>query len=197
MLTATQTGGFPGAGLAGAAACLPQVSNLVRARCPADISWLAFEARLLASLLTTARASAIHDGFVIMLGAIQIVAAALIMLYATRYPDTPCQSICLANPRPRQPTIASRLDEQAEWLHRRLSFAPHGRASRFVACKRNAPMTARVTAAPSASLAIWGGRLGDPTRSLTASGSLLARRICQHCMRAILSLGPILWTFPK
>ena len=82
-------------------------------------------------------------------------------------------------------------------LHRRLSFAPHGRASRFVACKRNAPMTARVTAAPSASLAIWGGRLRDPTRSLTANGSLLARRICQHCMRAILSLGPILWTFPK
>jgi hypothetical protein len=119
MLTATQTGGFPGAGLAGAAACLPQVSNLVRARCPADISWLAFEARLLASLLTTARASAIHDGFVIMLGAIQIVAVALIMLYATRYPDTPCQSICLANPRPRQPTIASRLDEQAECPDRR------------------------------------------------------------------------------
>jgi hypothetical protein len=57
-------------------------------------------------------------------------------------------------------------------LHRRLSFAPHGRASRFVACKRNAPMTARVTAAPSASLAIWGGRLRDPTRSLTANGSL-------------------------
>ena len=82
-------------------------------------------------------------------------------------------------------------------LHRRLSFAPHGRASRFVACKRNAPMTARVTAAPSASLAIWGGRVRDPTRSLTANGSLLARRICQHCMRAILSLGPMLWTFPK
>lgn len=82
-------------------------------------------------------------------------------------------------------------------LHRRLSFAPHGRASRFVACKRNAPMTARVTTAPSASLVIWGGRLRDPTRSLTANGSLLAWRICQHRMRAILLLGPILWKFPK
>ncbi len=50
-------------------------------------------------------------------------------------------------------------------------------------------MTERVTAAPSTSLAIWGGRLGDPTRSLTANGSLLAWRICQHRLRAILSLG--------
>jgi hypothetical protein len=37
---------------------------------------------------------------------------------------------------------------------------------------------------------IGGGRLGDPMRSLTANGSLLAWRICQHRMRAILSLGP-------
>ena len=41
MLTATQIGGFAGPGLAGAA-YLPQVSHLVRARCSAGISRLAF-----------------------------------------------------------------------------------------------------------------------------------------------------------
>jgi CBS domain protein len=45
---------------------------------------------MLASLLTTARALAIHAGVFIALGGIQIVATALIMLYATRYKDAPC-----------------------------------------------------------------------------------------------------------
>jgi hypothetical protein len=89
MLTATEIAGFAGAGLAGAA-YVPQISHLVRARCSAGISRLAFEAWLLASVLTTARAIAIHAGVFIMLGGIQIVATALIMLYATRYQDTPC-----------------------------------------------------------------------------------------------------------
>jgi len=89
MLTATQIGGFAGAGLAGAA-YLPQISHLVRARCSAGMSRLAFEVWLLASLLTTARAVAIHAGVFIMLGAIQIVATAFIVLYVTRYQDTPC-----------------------------------------------------------------------------------------------------------
>lgn len=89
MLTATQIGGFAGAGLAGAA-YLPQISHLVRARCSAGISRLAFGVWLLASVLITARAIAIHAGVFIVLGGIQIVATALIMVYAARYQGTPC-----------------------------------------------------------------------------------------------------------
>ena len=89
MLTVTEIAGFAGAGLAGAA-YVPQISHLVRARCSAGISRLAFEAWLLASVLTTARAIAIHAGVFIVLGGIQIVATALIMLCAARYKDTSC-----------------------------------------------------------------------------------------------------------
>jgi hypothetical protein len=89
MLTATQVGGFVGAGLAGAA-YVPQISHLVRARCSAGISRLAFEVWLLASLLTVARAIAIHAGVFIVLGGVQIVATALIVVCAIRYKDTPC-----------------------------------------------------------------------------------------------------------
>jgi len=89
MLTATEIAGFVGAGLAGAA-YIPQISHLIRARCSAGISRLAFEVWLLASLLTTARAIAIHAGVFITLGGIQIVATALVMLFAARYKDTPC-----------------------------------------------------------------------------------------------------------
>ena len=89
MLTATEIAGFVGAGLAGAA-YIPQISHLIRARCSAGVSRLAFEIWLLASVLTTARAIAIHADVFIVLGGIQIVATALIMLCAARYKDTPC-----------------------------------------------------------------------------------------------------------
>ena len=89
MLTATEIAGFVGAGLAGAA-YVPQISHLVRARCSAGISRLAFEVWLLASLLTTARAIAIHAGVFIALGGIQIAATAVITFCATRYRDTLC-----------------------------------------------------------------------------------------------------------
>ena len=102
MLTATQIAGFAGAGLAGAA-YIPQISHLIRARCPAGISRLAFEIWLLASLLTTARAIAIHAGVFIVLGGIQIVATALIMFYATRYKNTPCPIHHPRQPGPRPP----------------------------------------------------------------------------------------------
>jgi len=98
MLTVTEIAGFAGAGLAGAA-YVPQISHLVRARCSAGISRLAFGLWLLASVLTTARAIAIHAGVFIVLGTIQIVATALIMLCAARYKDTPCPVHL-----PRQPT---------------------------------------------------------------------------------------------
>ena len=89
MLTTTEIAGFVGAGLAGAA-YVPQISHLIRARCSAGISRLAFEIWLLASFLTTARAIAIHAGVFIVLGGIQIVATTLIMFYAARYEDTRC-----------------------------------------------------------------------------------------------------------
>ena len=50
---------------------IPQISHLIRARCSAGISRLAFGVWLLASLLITARAIAIHAGVFILLGAIQ------------------------------------------------------------------------------------------------------------------------------
>jgi len=89
MLTITEIAGFVGAGLAGAA-YLPQISHLIRARCSAGISRLAFEIWLLASLLVAARAIAIHAGVFIVLGGVQVVATTLIMFYATRYKDTRC-----------------------------------------------------------------------------------------------------------
>ena len=99
MLTATQIGGFVGAGLAGAA-YVPQISHLIRARCSAGISRLAFGVWLLSSLLITARAVAIGAGVFIVLGAIQIVATALIVVCAARYKDTPCPVHL-----PRQPAV--------------------------------------------------------------------------------------------
>ena len=52
--------------------------------------WDGNEVWLLASLLTTTRAIAIHAGVFIALGGIQIAATALITLCATRYKDTSC-----------------------------------------------------------------------------------------------------------
>jgi PQ loop repeat protein len=90
-MTITEIAGFAGAGLAGAA-YVPQISHLIRARCSAGISRPAFAVWLLSSVLITARAVAIHAGVFIVLGGVQIVATALIMLYAARYKDTPCLS---------------------------------------------------------------------------------------------------------
>ena len=103
MLTATEIAGFAGAGLAGAA-YVPQISHLIRARCSAGISRLAFEAWLLASVLTTARAIAIHDDVFIALGGIQIAATTVITLCATVYKDTPCPSHI---PRPARAKAAA------------------------------------------------------------------------------------------
>ncbi len=104
MLTTTEIAGFVGAGLAGAA-YVPQISHLIRARCSAGISRLAFAIWLLASFLTTARAIAIHAGVFIVLGGIQIVATTLIMFYAARYKDTRCP---IHLPRQPGPKIATR-----------------------------------------------------------------------------------------
>ena len=114
MLTATEVGGFVGAGLAGAA-YVPQLSHLIRARCSAGISRLAFGVWLVASVLVTARAIAIHAGVFIVLGGIQIVATALITLFAARYKDTPCPSHL---PGPARATTATRTSNSATHLER-------------------------------------------------------------------------------
>jgi uncharacterized protein with PQ loop repeat len=104
MLTFTQIAGFAGAGLSGAA-YVPQISHLIRARCSAGISRLAFAAWLLSSVLVTARAIAIGAGVFVVLGGIQIVATALILVCAVRYKDTPCPSHL-----PRQPAAKTATD---------------------------------------------------------------------------------------
>jgi uncharacterized protein with PQ loop repeat len=115
MLSATEIAGFAGAGLAGAA-YVPQISHLIRARCSAGISRLAFAVWLLASVLITARAVAIHAGVFIVLGGIQIVATALIMLYAIRYKDTSCPSHLPSPPRAKVATrTGSPGDELGSW----------------------------------------------------------------------------------
>lgn len=83
--------GFAGAVLAGSA-YLPQISHLVRARCSAGISRLAFTIWLLSSLLVFAHAIAIGAGVFIFLGAIQIAAIAVIIVYSTRYAGSYCES---------------------------------------------------------------------------------------------------------
>ena len=122
MLTATQIAGFAGAGLAGAA-YVPQISHLIRARCSAGISRLAFGVWLLASVLVTARAIAIHAGVFIVLGGIQIVATALIMAFAARYKDTSL---------PHPPPWPAHGQDSRGGGHRgtRAGFPPPGRPAR-------------------------------------------------------------------
>jgi hypothetical protein len=135
MLTITQIAGFAGAALAGAA-YVPQISHLVRARCSAGISRPAFEVWLLAALLTTARAVAIGAGVFIMLGGIQIVATALILVCAARYKDTPCLSHLPRQPAAKAPRgTGTSGNEPGSWRPRstggRLSRTPgHGWAPR-------------------------------------------------------------------
>ena len=100
MMTITEIAGFAGTGLAGVA-YVPQISHLIRARCAAGISRLAFAVWLLASVLVTVRAVAIGAGVFIVLGGIQIVATALVMFYAARYQGMPCPSHLPRQPKAR------------------------------------------------------------------------------------------------
>jgi hypothetical protein len=127
MVTTTEIAGFAGAGLAGVA-YLPQLSRLIGTRCSGGISMLAQEVWLLASLLTTARAIAIHAGLFIVLGATQIVSTGLIMFFVTRYRDTLC-------PGPSDSPVQrrdGRRDRQAGWTGKargRTSRLPSARPS--------------------------------------------------------------------
>jgi hypothetical protein len=96
-MTAPEVAGFLGAGLAGAA-YVPQVSHLVRAHCSAGISRLAFVVWLVASLLVMTQAIAIRAGVFIFLGAVQIAATTLILIFATKYEGSYC-AVHLPDPK--------------------------------------------------------------------------------------------------
>ena len=91
MRRATEVAGFIGAGLAGAA-YVPQIWHLTRERCSAGLSRVAFAVWLAASLLVTSHAVAIGATVFIALGAIQLTATALILIYSTRYAHSFCAS---------------------------------------------------------------------------------------------------------
>lgn len=89
MLRVSEIAGFIGVGLAGAA-YVPQVWHLVRVHCAAGVSRFAFSLWLGATLLVTTNAIATGTTVFIVLGGVQIVATALVLIYATKYRSTYC-----------------------------------------------------------------------------------------------------------
>ena len=87
----TEMAGFAGAILAGAA-YLPQIAHLVREHCSAGISRLAFCIWLLSSILVASHAVAIESGVFVFLGAVQIAATVVIIVYSTIYADSYCEA---------------------------------------------------------------------------------------------------------
>lgn len=104
MQRATELAGFIGAGLAGAA-YVPQIWHLIRERCAAGLSRVAFAVWLAASLLVTSHAIAIGAIVFIVLGAIQVAATALILVFCTRYSHSYCASHAPPHSTPN-PTLA-------------------------------------------------------------------------------------------
>jgi uncharacterized protein with PQ loop repeat len=89
VLRATELAGFIGAGLAGAA-YVPQIWHLIRERCSAGLSRVAFAVWLAASLLVATHAVAIQATVFIALGAVQVAATALILVYTIKYEHSYC-----------------------------------------------------------------------------------------------------------
>jgi uncharacterized protein with PQ loop repeat len=87
----TEIAGFLGVGLSGAA-YVPQIVHLIRGRCSAGVSRPAYRVWLIASVLLAIKAIGIQAWIFIALGAIQVVATMLILLYAARYKDEYCPS---------------------------------------------------------------------------------------------------------
>jgi hypothetical protein len=131
VLTATEIAGYVGAGLAGAA-YVPQISHLIRARCSAGVSRLAFGVWLLSSFLVVARAIAVQAGVFIALGVIQIAATAIIVFYATRYRDMSCPNHLPATSGQRQ----------SQGRPQKLSPSPAGMARRSLNRRPSAPRRA-------------------------------------------------------
>lgn len=73
-------------------AYLPQIIHLIRERCSAGISAMAYGMWLLASVLITFHAIVIGDLVFTVLGSVQILASLLICLFGVRYHDMVCMS---------------------------------------------------------------------------------------------------------
>jgi uncharacterized protein with PQ loop repeat len=136
VLTATEIAGYIGAGLAGAA-YVPQISHLIRARCSAGISRLAFGVWLLASFLVMARAIAVHAGVFIVLGVIQIAATAIILFYASRYRDTYCPN--------HLPATLGQRQSQGRTSDTESKSGRHGETLGEPATERTPPLQANLT----------------------------------------------------
>jgi hypothetical protein len=118
VVKATELAGFIGAGLAGAA-YVPQIWHLISERCSAGLSRVAFGVWLAASLLVTTHAVAIGATVFIVLGAIQLAATAVILVYTTKYEHSYCAShlpLSLASDHePARPRSAPCLDAGANF----------------------------------------------------------------------------------
>jgi hypothetical protein len=121
---ATEVAGFVGAGVAGAA-YVPQIWHLISAQCSAGISRVAFGAWLAASLLVTMHALAIHAVVFIMLGAIQLAATALILVYSTKYAHSYCAIHFPRSLEPRPATTSLRVAIRDDLLNRPRPAGPH------------------------------------------------------------------------
>ena len=86
--------GLSGASLAGYA-YLPQIRHLIHERCSAGISRGAFALWLFASVLMTIHALLLPSLVFIVLGAIQIGAISVILVYSARYRGLVCPSHAL------------------------------------------------------------------------------------------------------
>ena len=71
---------------------MPQIWHLTKERCSAGLSRLAFAVWLAASVLVTTHAIALGAEVFIALGAIQLLATALILYYSTKYAGSYCIS---------------------------------------------------------------------------------------------------------
>ena len=91
MRRVTELAGFIGAGMAGAA-YVPQIWHLIKERCSAGLSRVAFMVWLAAAFLVTTHAVAIGAPVFIALGSIQLAATTLILVYATKYARSYCAS---------------------------------------------------------------------------------------------------------
>ena len=81
--------GFTGAGISGAA-YIPQIGHLIRARCSAGMSEMAYSWWLVASGLVMVQAIATRATVFILLGGMQITAMIIIMVYTARYKNQVC-----------------------------------------------------------------------------------------------------------
>lgn len=89
MVRATELAGFLGVALA-AGAYVPQIWHLIRERCAAGISRVAFSVWLLSSVLVASHAIAIGAVVFVVLGVVQTAATGVIVMYAARYEHSYC-----------------------------------------------------------------------------------------------------------